>query len=121
MLRDKDDIDKFNLLCCSLNNWASNTNNNVRYIEYKKETGSLYRYGWFIINGYKYSISGWKLKDGIITFENEISGEKIKYDIINSDVVNKTFIKDSLLISMIKKVRITLSKWLRNISDKLQP
>lgn len=121
MLREQSDLNKFNSLMCSLEIWATVTHNTVSHEEYNKESGSLYRYGWFIINGYRYSISGWKFREGIVTFEEESTGEKIKYDIMLSRVLNKEFKRDNFVSSIVKKTRIKLSVLLRKISDKLQP
>ena len=121
MLREQTDLNKFHSLMCSLEIWATVTHNQVDHAEFEKESGSLYRFGWFIINGYRYSISGWKFREGIVTFEEETTGEKIKYDIMLSRVLNKEFKRDSLISSIVKKTRIKLSVWLRKISDKLQP
>lgn len=121
MLRDKMDINRLNELLASLNIWVSKSNNVYSHAELEKDTGSLYRFGWFYINGYKYSVSGWKFKDGIVTFECETTGEKIKYNIVESKVINKVFKKDTLLIGITKKIRTKISMWLKDLSDKLQP
>jgi hypothetical protein len=122
MLREQTDIDNSNKLIASLNKWMSNTDNTYKQTNIGKETGSLYRYGWFYINDHKYSISGWQFRDGIVTFENEKTGEKIKYSIDNADVVNKkTFTKDDWLTKITNRLRFKISIWLREISDILQP
>lgn len=121
MLREQTDLNKFNSLMLSLKIWSNVTHNHVEHVGNEKETGTLYRFGWFIINGYRYSISGWKFREGIVTFEEETTGEKIKYDIMLSVVLNKKFKKDSFISSIIKLVRVKSSILLRNISDKLQP
>lgn len=121
MLREQSDLNNLRSLMCSLKIWATVTNNTISHEEYRKETGSLYRFGWFIINGYKYSISGWKFKEGIVTFEEESTGEKVKYDIMLSRTLNKEFGRDNILTYIIKNARIKLSVLLRNLSDKLQP
>jgi len=121
MLKEQNDIDRLNELKDSLNDWAVKSNNTIIYDEYEKDTESLYRFGWFIINDYKYSISGWKIAGGIITFENEENGEKFKYNMGEHEVIAKPFIKDNLVKKLIKKIRFTLSQWLRELSDKLQP
>lgn len=122
MLKEKNDITRLESLICSLKIWSRVTHNAFSHYEYEKDTGSLYRFGWFNINGYKYSVSGWKFKEGIVTFENEDTGEKIKYDIMLSRPVNGGhFTKDDFFTGNIKKLRIKVSIWLRKLSDKLQP
>ena len=69
MIRNKNDIERSNRLIESLNNWSKKTNNKFIHEPYQKETETLYRFGWFHINNYKYSISGWKFMDDIVTFE----------------------------------------------------
>lgn len=102
MLKDSNDIDKFNSLMKSLHIWSIVTHGTTSHEEYHKETGSLYRFGWFIINGYRYSVSGWKFKDGIVTFEEENTGSKIKYDIMLSMVLNNDFKKIAFLQPLLK-------------------
>ena len=121
MLRDNEDKNRLYYLLNSMNTWAKKTNNAFTHTEFDKETGSLYRFGWFVINGYKYSVSGWKFKEGVVTFEHEDTHEKIKYDIMTCDVMNKKFKKDTFLQHHIKKIRVTFSDLLRTLSDKLQP
>lgn len=121
MLKEKSDISNLNELLESLRQWSSKTGNYVDQLAYEKPTGSLYRFGWFYINGYKYSISGWKFDDGIVTFENEETGEKVKYNIVQMTVVGKKFKKDTLYTRWLKKIRILISIILRKISDKLHP
>ena len=121
MLKEQSDINKFNSLMCSLEIWGKATHNHVTHEEFGKDSGSLYRYGWFIINGYRYSISGWKIREGIVTFEREDTGEKVKFDIMLSRTVSNEFQRDSFITKITKKIRILLSVWLRKLSDKLQP
>jgi len=92
----------------------------VRYEQNYRDTESLYRFGWFYINDYKYSVSGWAFLKGIVTFESE-DGYKVKYSIPNKLTFVNEFKKDTFISKNIKKVRIKLSKWLKDLSDKLQP
>jgi hypothetical protein len=121
MLRDKNDIINLDKLIASLKTWSIDSNNVFAHENFKKETGTLNRFGWFYINTYKYSISGWQFKTGIITFENEINGEKIKFDITASKVIKNKFIKDSKIEMYKKNIRTKLSNWFGEISDKLRP
>ncbi len=121
MLKEQADLNKFSSLMCSLEIWATVTHNHVSHEEYEKDSGSLYRFGWFVINGYRYSISGWKIREGIVTFEREDTGEKVKFDIMLSRTVNNEFQRDGFFTKITKKSRILLSVWLRKLSDKLQP
>lgn len=89
------------------------------YIE--KDTNSLYRFGWFYINGYKYSLCAWNFRKNIVEFENEHHHDKIKFDINIFDVLNKPFRKDSFITCKIKTIRAKASTFLGNLSDKLQP
>ena len=117
MIRNKNDIERSNKLIESLNNWSKKTNNKFIHETYQKETETLYRFGWFYINNYKYSISGWKFMDDIVTFECETSGTKVKFDINVSNTLNNSFKRDNL----IRKIRSKMSLWLKDLSDKLRP
>lgn len=121
MLKERSDIEKLHKLKESLNQWTEKTSNSFKYTKYEKNSESLYRFGWFFINDYKYSISGWKFGAGIITFENEANGEKIKYNIGEQSVIGKEFTKDSWIEKVFKTIRYKLSHLLRTWSDKLQP
>lgn len=118
---NENDVKRSNNLVDSLSVFTFKTTNSVRHLPYEKETNTLYRFGWFYINGYKYSVSGWSFKKGIVTFENESTGCKIKYDLQSNDVVGQKFIKDSCCIKYLKMIRLWLSERLRKISDKLHP
>jgi len=121
MLKEESDIRRLQELTTSLEAWAKATNNSLQCVEFEKNTESLYRFGWFIINGYKYSISGWKFLVGIVVFENELDGTKIKYNIPDKAIIGTAFRKDTWVVSNIKKIRRILSNLLRKLSDKLQP
>lgn len=120
MLTEDNDIHNHTTLHNSLTQWSLNTQNTFSSTPYEKETGSLYRYGWFYINNYKYSISGWNLKTGIVTFEIEATNEKIKFDINQDGEVSTKFPKDNTITVLEKNIKSKISKWLRNMSDKLQ-
>lgn len=111
----------FETLMESLEIYTMFNGNTVKHEPLEKTTGSLYRFGWFYINGYKYSVSGWKFRDGLVTFENEETGEKVKYSIPNNAMKVGEFKKDNFLEKYVKLVRRTLSKKLKELSDKLQP
>lgn len=119
MLNEKDTT-RFNDLIDSLKSYIKINNFTFKYKPYEKETNSLYRFGWFYINGYKYSISSWNFRDNIVVFEEE-NGEKIKYDIDILNVIGEKFVKDGKIVSLLKKIRSKLSNCLRSLSDKLQP
>ena len=85
----------------------------------ERDTESLYRFGWFHINGYKYSVSGWSFKKQVVTFENE-KGEKVKYSIPNKITFGGDFKKDNLFFSIQKKLRNNLADWLKDLSVKLR-
>ena len=85
----------------------------------KRETESLYRFGWFYINGYKYSISGWSFKKQVVSFERE-DGEKVKYSIEDKKEIMGNFKKDTKLNSISKKLRNNLADLLKDLSDKLR-
>lgn len=110
--KDKDNLE---LLRDSLNR----SNYNVIYEDNERETESLYRFGWFYVYGYKYSVSGWSFQKQVVTFENEI-GEKIKYSIPNKITFAGDFTKDGFLFSIQKKLRNNLADWLKDLSDKLR-
>jgi len=110
------DRQNYKNLCKSLND----SKYNVEYKKADRETESLYRFGWFIIDGYKYSISAWSFKKGQVTFEMK-NGTKVKYSIPNHMYLGETdFKKDTFIEMIIKKFRTSLSKWLKDLSDKLQ-
>lgn len=121
MLRHTHDLNKFNLLIHSLEIWAIVTHNTMVHEYSDTNTESLYRFGWFKINGSRYSISSWKYSENIVTFEEEYNGEKIKYDITKSIFMNKVFKIENHTLTIIEKCRINLSEWLRGVSDKLHP
>ncbi len=120
MLREQCDINRLNLLLNSLMIWSKKSKHTVIHKHINYETLSLYRYGWFYINHYKYSISGWQLKDNLVTFENEDNHQKIKYAINENNVINVEFKKDNMYNSFIRKLKKLLSNKLRYLSDKLQ-
>lgn len=122
MLKDVHDNKRFFELHESLTHWAKAHHSSFRHSEFEKNTGSLNRFGWFIINTIKYSISGWNFRDGIVTFENEEYCTKIKYNIGEQKIITGTLIKkDNWIVAIVNKLRLTLSNMLRNLSDKLQP
>lgn len=110
----------FAALDTSLKKYAYHTGSTYSHTPFPKSSGSLYRFGWFYINGYKYSVSGLKFKDGLVTFENESTGEKVKYLIETHELRNGNFKKDTLFEKYVKLVRNKLSLWLKELSDKLQ-
>lgn len=121
MLKDEKDQINLSKLLDSLDIWKSKHRwTSVYHINYEKETGTLYRFGWFIINGYKHSVVGWQFKTGVVTFENEKTHEKIKYDLIDHCVLYSEFKKDNILLSIKKRLFNKLSLWLKDLSDKLQ-
>lgn len=117
MLRDNKDIELLETLITSLNKWQSKNKTDFKHTEHIKETGSLYRFGYWYFYDTKYSISGWKFRDGIVTFENEQTGEKVKYSIDDAIIKNGKFSRDGLLT----KIRKKISQWLKDLSDKLHP
>jgi len=119
MLNDKETVMFKNLLFC-LELWAKKNKNTIQHSFSKKETGSLYRFGIFKINGYNYSISGWRFDKHIITFENEETGEKIKFDIEKSETIYNRFKKDGFIQSKNKKIRNFISDWLQGLSDAIR-
>jgi len=120
MLKNEDDIKRFDVLIESLKVYSKKNNFMFKYKSYEKETNSLYRFGWFFINEYKYSVSSWNFKKNIVVFENE-NEKKIKYDVDNKTVYGEKFVKDTKITVLMKKIRKSLSNWLGNLSDKLQP
>lgn len=120
MLKDKQDVIKLNDLVNSLNKWSKTTKNRYIHLSYEHNTGSLYRFGWFVINGYKYAIVGWQFKEGIVTFENDKTHEKIKYDMIN-DCEKTILFKRKNYSHFMYNIKRKLSIWLKDLSDKLQP
>lgn len=121
MLYEESDKKLFDTLNKSLVKFCYNNGSVMTHKPFPKTSGSLYRFGWFYINGYKYSISGWKFKDGLVTFEREDTGEKIKYSIPDNNLKNGQFKKDGLIEKNVKLIRRVISKWLKDLSDKLQP
>lgn len=86
----------------------------------ERDTESLYRFGWFYINGYKYSISAWSFQKKVITFESK-GGTKVKYSIPNKLTFGPTnFKKDTYLTSIQKRLRNGLADFLKDLSDKLR-
>jgi hypothetical protein len=120
MLYEESDKNLFKMLDLSLKRFVVLNGFVFKHKPFPKSTGSLYRFGWFYINGYKYSISGWKFKDGLVTFENEKTGEKIKYEIDTFKLKNGEFKKDTFVERIVKSIRNKLSLWLKDLSDKLQ-
>lgn len=92
----------------------------VSYKEPTKNTNSLYRFGYFIINGYEYFISAWSFHSNIVTFENK-EGKKVKYNIETKKTIGDDFKTDTVFEKIIKFIRIKLSSLLKDLSDKLQP
>jgi len=121
MLYEESDKKLFNELNNSLIKFCYSDGSVLRHKTFPKSSGSLYRFGWFYINDYKYSISGWKFKDGLVTFENEETGEKVKYSIPDISMKNGEFKKDGFIEKNVKLIRRKISKWLKDLSDKLQP
>ena len=120
LLNDNDKM-LLNGLISSLQMFAYENGHVISHKPIEKATGSLYRFGWFYINGYKYSISGWKFKDGLVTFENEETGEKVKFSISDNSMKVGKFKKDKFIEKNVKLIRRKISKWLKDLSDKLQP
>ena len=115
-MKTESDRKNYRSLCESLDK----SKYNVDYRKNDRETESLYRFGWFIINGYEYSISAWSFKKGQVTFEND-NGVKVKYSIYNKIHFGDTeFKQDNPIEMVVKKVRNGLAKWLKDLSDKLQ-
>ena len=107
---------KFDELIKSLNSSAYD----VQHKPNHRQTESLYRFGWFIINDHIYSISEWSFIKGHVTFESE-NGYKVKYSIPNKITIDGDFKKNSFIEKITRKVRIKLSTWLKDLSDKLHP
>jgi hypothetical protein len=121
MLYEESDKRLFKELEGSLNKFCYSTKAEIYHKPFPKSTGSLYRFGWFYINGYKYSVSGWKFKDGLVTFENEDTHEKVKYSITDNMMRVGEFKKDGIIEKYVKLLRRKLSKILKELSDKLYP
>ena len=120
MLTEKNDIEKLNNLIHSLKIFSISKAMDIKRVDYETHTNSLYRFGWFYINGYKHSISGWNFRKDIIIFEDENTGKKIKYNINTSSVIGEDFIKNSVTTKIQRKLKRKLSRWLRKLSDQLQ-
>ncbi len=121
MLKDNKEKNYLLELLCSLYIWKKTSIfNTLDHQEYAKETGTLYRFGWFYINGYKYAIVSWQFNNGIVTFEEETTHHKIKYNIQKHYTLTDEFKKDAFLISIKKKVLNCISSWLKDLSDKLR-
>ena len=89
--------------------------------EYNKKTNSLYRFGLFNINNNNYIVSGISFFKNIVTFELENNEKiKIKYDIINNKPINQGFIIDSKYKTFIKQLKLFISDYLKDLSDKLR-
>jgi len=95
------------------------TNNKLTLEENDRDTESLYRFGWFHINDYKYSISGWSFRKKIVTFE-DTDGNKIKFSVANKLTFEGDFKKDNLITGLTKKIRNGIANYLKDISDKLR-
>jgi hypothetical protein len=87
--------------------------------ENTRDTETLYRFGWFHINDYKYSVSGWSFRKKIVTFE-DVLGDKIKFSIPDNKIIGTNFKKDNFITYLIKKIRNSLANYLKDISDKLR-
>lgn len=109
--------DKENLK--SLKESLNNSDYSVIIEENSRDTESLYRFGWYHINGYKYSVSGWAFQKNVVTFESE-TGEKVKYSISENKSIFGEFKKDNFIDSIQKKIRNNLADWLKDLSDKLR-
>lgn len=114
------DEELLQMLLKSLENWAKKTKNKIRHERFEKETGTLYRFGLFYVNGYKYSISGWVFNKNIVTFENEKNGSKVKFDIDGEKIIYSFFVKDGLLVSYKKGIKNYFSRLFGELSDKLR-
>ena len=95
------------------------TNNKLKFEHNDRDTESLYRFGWFYINDYKYSISGWSFRKKIVTFEDEL-GNKVKFSVANRLTFGGDFKKDGIVVGIKKKFRNGIANWLKDISDKLR-
>jgi len=95
------------------------TNIKLTLEENARDTESLYRFGWFHINDYKYSVSGWSFRKKIVTFE-DVDGNKIKFSIANKLTFGGDFKKDNLIAGITKKIRNGIANYLKDISDKLR-
>lgn len=84
-----------------------------------RDTESLYRFGWFYINDYKYSVSGWSFRKKIVSFEDAL-GNKVKFSIVDKSTFGGEFKKDGTFLSIKKKISNGLANWLKDISDKLR-
>jgi len=104
----------------SLHIWTVKSHNKVIHKPFEKHTCSLYRFGWFYINDYEYSISEWRFRNGIIKFFTEETGDYITFNINTSEVIGNSFVKDSWPLYISKKIRINIVKVLRKLIDKLQ-
>ena len=109
------DKKNYNSLIKSLDN----SHFKVSYSNNNRDTESLYRFGWFTIEDYEYSISAWSFKKRIITFEDKV-GNKVKYSIRDKSVIGLPFKKDTLYVSIKKRIKNKLVNWLKDLSDKLQ-
>jgi len=114
MMSDKDNINYDELVVA-----LRATNNKLTLEQNSRDTESLYRFGWFYINNYKYSISGWSFRKKIVTFE-DLDGNKIKFSIVNKLTFGGEFKKDSFFITVSKKIRNSIANYLKDISDKLR-
>lgn len=121
MFNSVDDKKLFAILEISLKKFCNENGFTFKHTPFPKQSGSLYRFGWFYINGYRYSISGWKFKDGLVTFERDDTNEKIKYSIPDKKIKNGIFKKDSFIEKNVKHIRKQVSIWLKDLSDKLHP
>ena len=105
----------YNLLTTSL----KSSPYSVRFEPNNRDTESLYRFGWFYIHEYKYSVSGWSFKKKVVTFECE-DGTKVKYSIEEQKTIMGEFKKDNKIVCINKKIRNRLADWLKDLSDKLR-
>ena len=95
------------------------SNFNVVFEDNDRETESLYRFGWFYINNYKYNISAWSFQKNIVTFES-INGLQVKYNMSSKLTTMNTFKQDTLFVTFQRKIRNGLADFLKDLSDKLR-
>ena len=120
MLKDSKDKIKLEELMDSLYKWSMKSMYySILHTEYEKDTGTLYRFGWFFINDEKYAVVSWQFSKGFVTFEHDKTHEKIKFNINESE-----FIKDiktpSIYFRFKRRILNRVSKLLKELSDKLQ-
>jgi len=102
------------LLFTILNSLNKNKQISFKYLPFETPTNSLYRFGWFLINGRKYSVSAINYKKNIVVFEDD-KEYKVKYNYKEHKIVYNKFRR----LTFFDKMKYKLASYLGSLSERL--